>query len=37
MYCNSNDGGLLAQVVSKKCGINVYGLDFINAGKSQSD
>jgi len=37
MYCNSSDGGLLGQVVSKNTGINVYGLDFINAGKSQSD
>ena len=37
MYCNSNDGGLLGQIVSKNAGINVYGLDFINAGNSQSD
>jgi alpha-beta hydrolase superfamily lysophospholipase len=37
MYCNSNNGGLLAEAISKKCNINVYGLDFLNAGKSQSD
>jgi alpha-beta hydrolase superfamily lysophospholipase len=37
MYCNSNNAGLLGQIVSENTGMNVYGLDFINAGKSQSD
>lgn len=37
MYNHSHDGGLLAQIVSNQLDINVYGLDFINAGQSQSD
>ena len=36
MYCHSNQGGLLGYIVSKNCGINVYGLDFLNAGQSES-
>ena len=36
MYCHSNQGALLGYTVSKNCGINVYGLDFLNAGQSES-
>ncbi len=37
MYCHSNDGAFLCNHVSSKYSINSYGLDFINAGKSQSE
>jgi hypothetical protein len=37
LYSHSNNGGLLGEIVSKKCNINVYGLDFLNAGSSQND
>jgi alpha-beta hydrolase superfamily lysophospholipase len=37
MYFHGNGSGYLADVVSANTSVNVYALDFKNAGKSEGD
>lgn len=37
MYFHGNGAGYLADVISKNAPINIYALDFKNAGKSEGD
>lgn len=37
MYFHGNGAGYMADVISKNASINIYSLDFKNAGKSEGD
>jgi hypothetical protein len=37
MYCHANESGYFGDVISKATNVDVYALDFMNAGKSEGE